>query len=130
MSKVVPKFESPMIQEDKTKDLPKETQQPKKVRITSDLITRDLETYQKYCSNEKNTGLCESYVKTFNENKQKSREIGIKTTRSIFWVIAVIGIVVLIGFIVYWIITNLLSLNLGDMLQSIFESMIPDGGMT
>ena len=37
---------------------------PKPKKVTPEVLTSDLDAFTKYCGNEKQTGLCEAYVKT------------------------------------------------------------------
>lgn len=100
---------------------------PKPKKVTPEVLTSDLDAFTKYCGNEKQTGLCEAYVKTFNDHKRLSSEVSqlkvenaSKSIRSLLWLGFIVFIIVIL---VMFIPDVLATLNegLGSAFDGLFE---------
>lgn len=118
-------------EESQIKTKPKVEEPKSKKSVVPDTIVKDLDSFTKYCENEKNTGLCEAYVKVFNDNKRLSSNVtqvqienASKSTRSVIWVLFIIFlIVILVTFIpqLFSAITD----GISGGLEGLFEETTP-----
>jgi hypothetical protein len=111
-------------------DVPKEDIKAKPKKITPSVLTEDLDAYKKYCSGE-SSSVCESFVQSYNENKQKSAELTKSRITGTFASLRSIGLSILVlgitGILIWAVITWLVPFIQGLPTDLDFESISPMG---
>lgn len=88
-----------------------------KPNVTPDRFIDDYTQYKEFCGNEKNTGLCDTFVKTYYQNKELSSKLTrtrFATFGSIMWSLALLAF---LGLLIYVVVVYLVPLltSLGDL---------------